>query len=127
VKRAAMWRALLICVRNRITLHQSLHGGRPEVMLQVADGDQAFVIRKPDFPHVTVECRFLGERRIDIVFHHRQTDNAEPVTWEEYLDFHVDELDRVQFQHNGELLIGEEEACGMVLRPALDPSFKPPG
>lgn len=126
VKRPAMWRELLKCVRSQVNVQQALCGGHPPIKVLVDPGDQAFFIRKSDFPHVTVRCQFLDERIIELRFSYRLTDNADTAEWEDRLDFVVDELDRVQFQHKGEALIDANEACIIVLRPILDSRFRPP-
>lgn len=126
VKRPAMWRELLRCVRSEINLHQQAFAGRQEIKVKVDPGDQGFSLRKSEFPSVTVRCDFLGGRLIELRFSYLRTENADKIEWEEQVDFHVDELDRVQFQHKGEILIDPRDVCKMVLLPILNTEFKPP-
>lgn len=126
VKRPAMWRELLECVRNHIDLQRACFGGQLPITMRVDPGDQAFFVRRSQFPHVTVDCKFLAEKRIEIFSSYRQTDNADTFKWEEHIDFHVDELDRVQFQSKNEALIDANEVCLLILKPIQDLSFQPP-
>jgi hypothetical protein len=120
-----MWRDLVKNVRAEIGIHKALHAGYSELNIREDPDARAFVIRKSDFPSVKVRCQFSGERVINILFSYCRTENAEAKDWEELIDFHVDTLDRVQFEYKGEC-IDVTEARNVILRPVLDPSFIPP-
>ena len=125
VKRPVMWRELVSCVKTQINMQRAMFAGT-EIEIQCEPGGQAFTIRKSNFPCVTVNCQFSDERMIQIYFSYRPTDSAETLRWEDHIDFHVDELDRVQFEHKGQRLIDASEACLIVLLPIRDPLFRPP-
>lgn len=124
MKRPAVWSELVRCVGIRIN-EQKVQLTTKIDFKQDANG-QAFSIRKTEFPCVKVQCRFLAKKRIEIFFSYRRSDNAEILNWEEHVDFHVDELDRVQFKNRDGKLIDVKDVCLLVLLPIRDAKFEPP-
>ena len=127
MNRPAMWREMLKCVRAQINTYIGLFPAGPEVHLEIDSGESGFFIRRPEFPHVTVRADFREERVIELCFAYRRSDNADTVRWEDRITFRpADELDRTQFEHKGDALIDATEASKVVLRPIMDPAFRPP-
>jgi hypothetical protein len=62
---------------------------------------------------------------IEVHYRHKRTDKAIPVEWEDRIDMPVDELDRVSFEHRGEI-VSQDDVALLILAPVRDPSFRPP-
>jgi hypothetical protein len=89
-----------------------------------ADGN-VLDIRRSSFPCLVVRVSFVETRVIHAEFRYRKNDETESIEWEETLGFRGDHVGTVQFSYKGEPLVDHVEAGNIILRPVVDPMFKP--
>ncbi len=84
-----------------------------------------FLIRRSDFPHVTVRADFKDEGAIELRFAYRRSDNADTVRWEDRITFRpADEFDRPSSSIR--VKIDATEACNNVCSASHGPEIQAP-
>jgi len=123
VKRPIMWRALLKRISDRANMDDGLY--RDQYSLTVAPDGNSFKLDRSRYPKTRVHAIFRENLLIELHCSYQQSDNARAIEWEKQVEFRVDELDRVSFEHEGKL-VSQDDIALLILAPVRDPEFRPP-
>jgi hypothetical protein len=125
VKRPILWRELLARIKGIVNVDEGLLAPSLAINMKIAPDRDSFVLDHPSWPKARVKAIFQGALLIEVHCSYQKTDSAIPIEWEDRIEFSVDDLDRVSFQHHGED-ISQDDAARLILAPVRDPKFRPP-
>src|SRR5580658_1027102 len=114
VKRPIMWRDLRARIEGTLERDESMI--RTNITMRIAPDENSFTLDRSVYPKSRVHVIFQGELLIELRCSWQKTDNALPVEWDDLIELPVDDLDRVSFQHRGEL-ISRDDAALLILAP----------
>ena len=125
VKRPLMWRKLCARIRNVLKMDESMIQREFVANMKTEPDENSFTLDRPSYPKARVCAIFRENLLIEVHCSSQKTDNARLIEWEYLIELPVDDLDRVSFQCEGEIL-SQDDVALRILAPIRDPAFEPP-
>ncbi len=126
MKRDTKWRELRQRISTTLTMQKAHSAANLNLVINMKaepDGN-SFILDHPAYPKARVKASFRADLPVNVNCSYQRTENSNQVDWEYTIEFFVDELDEVHFQHEGKILSNDEVAL-LILGPVRDPSFTP--